>query len=266
MAYSRTSRLLALLMLTAATATQATAAPVTLSPGASRNCTGTMNLRTVDAQGRPIPTGMPETAAITETLSIRLTDGLYELRHNATDPEGQTLMIARIRPDGRVIDATVSGAGAAGVTGDQLRQLAMLGARALPERLAAGREFRPGDSLYSEAETQAMLGGLTSALGLSADMQMEATSSMPLTGTAGEGAGKTLNFAGPATVRARGTIGGQMMEIEISGQGTTSIDATTGLLRASSMEGRMDFKADGVSQMVMHMRQTLTCIITAGTA
>ena len=266
MGFVRRSQLFVPILLAIAPTTSAAATPITLSSEASRNCTGEMSIRMVDAQGQPVPTGAPEAGAIRETLSIRLVGGQYEVRHDATDPEGRTLLIARIRPDGTVIDATLSGTGTAGATGDQLRSLAMLMARALPERLVAGRSFGPGDNLYSDAENQAMLGALSGALGSSADIQMESTGNLPFTGSAGEGAGRTLTFAGPATMRGRGTIGGQMMEIEVSGEGTTVIDATTGLLRASTMQANMGLKADGVAQLGILMRVSLNCIITAGTA
>ena len=265
MGFARTSQLLTLVGLSVATATSASAAPVTLSSGASRNCTGQMSMRMVDAQGQPVATGAPETEAMSETLSVRLADGRYELRHTTTDPEGETLLIAQIRPDGSVIDATISGAGTMGMTGDPLRQLAMFGARAIPERLVAGRDFRPGDGLYTDADTQAILGGMAAMFGLPADIQLESTGNMPLTESTGEGANRTLSFAGPATFRGSGRIGGQMMEVEMSGEGTTVIDATTGLLRASSMEANIGFKAGGVALLGMHMRMSLTCIITAGT-
>lgn len=266
MGFIRHPRLLALAALAMAPVASAAAAPVVLAPEASRNCTGEMSIRMVDGQGQPVSTGVAEAGALREILSVRLEGGQYELRHEVTDPAGQTLLITRIRPDGTVIDATVSGTGAAEMTGDQLRQLAMLLARGLPERLVAGRTFGPGDNLYSDADTQAMLGALSGALGLPADIQMESAGNMPFTGAAGEGAGRTLTFAGPATLRGRGTIGGQMMEVEVSGEGTTVIDATTGLLRSSTMEANIGFKAGGVAQLGMHMRMSLTCIISAGSA
>jgi hypothetical protein len=274
MGFVRASQLLALIALAAAPAASAAAAQVTLSSGASRNCTGEMSFRMASQPGQPPTNGESQTEAMRETLSMRLTGGQYEIRHNATDPQGETLLIAHIRPDGIVADATLSGPMVATMSSnsagsDQLRRLSMLAARMLPERLVMGREFRPGDNLYTEADTQDILAGLTGltgAMGLPPDFQMEATGGVPFTGATGDGAGRTLNFAGPISAQGSGDLGGQSMRFDFSGQASTVMDATTGLLRGSTMEGTMDIKVNGASQLVMHMRQSMTCIITSGTA
>ena len=267
MGFVRGSQLLGLLVVAMAPASDAAASRVTPVSGASRNCTGEMTFRMVGQPGQPAANEATQSEAMNETLSVHLTGGQYEIRHASTDPEGQTLLIAHIRPDGTVLDATVSGrvATMAG-GGDQLQRLSLLAARMLPERLLMGREFRLGDGLYTDADTQDVLAGLTGALGLPAGFQFEATGTLPFTGTTGDGASRILNFTGPISAQGSGAIGGQAMRFEFSGHATTRMDATTGLLRGSAMDGNMDLKLNGVSQLVMHMRQSMTCIITTGTA
>lgn len=262
----RAAQLLGLFVLAMAPASGAMASRVTLTSGASRNCTGEMRVRMVSQLGQPVADEQLQSEALNETLSVRMTGGHYEMRHNTTDREGQTLLIAHVRPDGTVVDATVSGRLATMTGGgDQLQRLAVLAARLLPERLLLGREVRPGDNLYVDADMQDVLAGLTGAIGLPADFQFEATGGMPFTGTTGDDAGRILNFTGPIRAQGGGAIGGQTMSFEFSGHATTRIDASTGLLRGSAMDGNMDLRVNGASQLVMHMRQSMTCIITSGT-
>ncbi len=137
----------------------------------------------------------------------------------------------------------------------------------MPERLVAGRDFRPGDDLYTDADTRAILGGMSLHAWICRPIfSMESTGDMPLTESAGDVANRTLTFAGPSTLRGRAMIGGQMHGGRDFGQRrTTVIDATSGLLRASTMEASMGLKAGGVAQLGIHMRMSLNCIITAGT-
>lgn len=148
------SQAFVLLCLAMAPASGAAAAGVTPASGASRTCTGETRVRVVSSLLEPTAVGQEQASPMSEALSVRRTGDSYEIRRTNSMPErGPMLLIAHIRPDGTVIDAILSG-GAPSMDASALQRLSMLAARTLPERLMLGREFRSGDNLYADIETQ----------------------------------------------------------------------------------------------------------------
>jgi hypothetical protein len=213
----------------------------------------------------PASVGQEQTMPISEALSVRRTGDIYEMRRTSSMPGGQQLLlIAHIRPDGTVIDATMSG-GAPLIGASEAQRLSMLAARTLPERLVMGREFRPGDNLYADIEMQDLVAILMGALASPPGFQVQASGTLPFTGMSGDGANRVLNFSGQIEATGSGGTNGQNVVVRFPGQATITMDAASGLQRSETTEGTMSVKLNGVTQMEMHMRQTLTCTITPAT-
>lgn len=262
MSFVRGSRLLVLLVVVIAPACSAEAARVTLASGASRTCTGETRVRMLRNLREPASVGQEQSGAMSETLSVRRTGDQYEIRRSNLMPGGETLLIAHIRPDGTVTDATMSGNIPIVGGGERLQQASMLAARMLSERLLMGREFRPGDDLYANVDRRDLVAGMMGAMGAPPEFQMQMAGSLPFTGMTGNGTNRSLNFAGEIRATGNGQANGQTMTMAFPSRATITMDATTGLMRGQTTEGTMAVTVNGVTQVEMRMVQSMTCTIS----
>jgi hypothetical protein len=255
------SELLVLLSLTIAPANDAATPSVTLASGATRTCTGATTERVLRSRGEPIANAPEQTAPTSETLSARLADGRYEIRRTFSMEGGEALLIAHLGPDGNVIDANMTGRLPIVGDGERLQRMSTLAARMLPERLAMGRAFNPGDNLYAGIDMQDIVAGMLGAMPAPASFQFQATGTMPFTGTTGDGPERSLNFAGPIHVSGGGVVNGQTVTLESSGRASIAVDVTTGLMRNTFTEATMTVKVNGAPLTETQMRQSMTCTI-----
>lgn len=260
MRISRALPLLALLSLAITPAASAAATSIPLT-SASRNCTGETRVRVVRNVLQPASVGQEQTVAMDETLSVRRIGDQFEMRRSNSIPGGQALLIAHIRPDGSVIDANMSGSLPI-VRDDGLQRMSTLAARTLPERLLLGRDLHPGDNLYADIDPQDVVASMTGAMGLPPGFEFQLTGGVLYAGMTGDGADRSLNFAGQLQATGSGQVGGRTLTLTFPAQVTMIIDAASGMMRSTVTEGTMEMKLDGVTQTEMHLRQNLTCTIT----
>ena len=263
MGYLRSASLLVILSLAIAAPGDAATARVTLASGASRTCTGETKVRIVRNLLEPASNGQEQSTSMNETLSVRLVGDQYEVRRSYSIPGGQAVHTAHLRPDGTVIDATMSGSMPMIGGSDELQRVSILAARMLPESLALGRDFHPGENLYANVDTQDLVSSLVGAMGLPPGFEFQMTGTLPFTGVTGDGASRSLNFAGILQGTGAGQANGQMMTLIFPSRATVTIDAATGLMRSSTGEGTMEIKIDGVTQLEMHLIQTMACTISS---
>jgi hypothetical protein len=263
MMFVRASRLrataLSMIMALSACNMLAPPAKVTLANAASRACTGDTRVRALTVNGQPAGDTPEQTQSINENLSVRLDGNQYEIQRSDTVQGGQITLLTHIRPDGTVVDANLSGSA---LGGDQLQQLSMTAAKTLYERAVMGRELRPGDNLYANVDMQDMVNSMMGAMALPPTIQIQMAGTVPYTGTTGDGANRSFNFAGQLHVTGGGAANGQTIAVDFPMNATISIDATTGLMRATTTDGTMDLKVNGVTQTSMRITQNVTCSIT----
>jgi hypothetical protein len=241
----------------------------TLAPGAARACTG---------QSQVIPIFLKDTPQLPPTQTeemmqnfsaARAPGGGWLFTQTGRSRMGEVTLTANVGDDGAVTSAQIGGAALSMVASpladaDAMNELAMSGARGIPERLLLGRTFKLGDDLFPPGLAQETAESMFAAMGMPPGVESEVAARLPLTAIADEDGRRVLRFTGNLTMNATGPaqgMGGQQMNLSLPAQMAVGFDAATGLMRDMSVNGEMTVNVDGQRAAVMRMQQTLACTI-----
>lgn len=240
---------------------------MTLAPGASRACTGQVQITpTYLKDTSQLPP--PQVLAMTETFSATRSAEGYLFTLGGGAEMGAMSMTANVAVDGTVISAQITGTERfSSATPDALNALAISTARNIPERQILGRDFKIGDDLYRPGDAQVLADAMFPAMGMPAGFELHVEGRLALTGVSEESGRRVVRFAGNIRMLASGPgtgMGGHRMAMQFPAQMSMRYDAATGLLRDSAASGEMTMNFDGQRYAVARMVQTTSCTITGG--
>lgn len=241
---------------------------VVLAPGATRACTGEVQVTPEFVKDMPqLPP--PQTNTLTQNFTATRVGGGYVFEQTGNTAIGNVTLRANVSENGEVLNAELTGNGLSPLTSgatsqDDINRLAMAAARNIPERIVVGRTIKVGDNLYPEALGQELAETMSATMALPPGFSINVDTDIPFKGARDIGGRSVLQFEGTMQVNGSGDQGGQQMTMALPSNITMSFDAETGLLRDTATDGVMTMTVDGERQAAMRLRQTMTCTISVG--
>jgi hypothetical protein len=233
----------------------------TLSTSMKRVCDGKTTSLTTMAQGSRVAGPRPEITTSVRGLSVSEASAGRRFEQTVEAPTGDVSLTFVVTPQGRILDAELSGPALAGILPEQRAELARNLADDVPEKLLLNRSFVPGSPYYPDDLRDVLIGRMTSAFGL--PFPVEGSLDVTYRGEVDRGGRRAWLFEGPMTTAGQGDVGGVELSIAQDALFRVHHDVETGLVLDYELTTDTRISVDGRPFGAAEVTDAYVCRIVA---